>query len=814
MKKADLHVHSKFSAHPSEWFLQRIGTRESYTEPDFIYQQAKALGMDFVTITDHNCLDASLYLREKYPLDTFTGCEVTTYFPEDGCKIHVVVWDITERQFAMIQKIRQDIYALRDYIKEEHIVHGVAHATFSINKKMNLENFEKLILLFDTFEAINGTRTKISNDVLFFALQELTPVVMTELYAKYRIEPFSETPWHKGFYGGSDDHSALFIAKTYTAVEKDAVTPQDFLQHVRDKETFAGGRHNDYIGFAASLYKIAYEFSKSNKNGISSMLMETINRVLFEKKKLDFKSRMSLKKIELFGNSPLTPYLLDFIKTFRELQDSHMEDKLSVVYEHLTKISDELVRSVLDSISGSLKGGDISKLVKNVATLIPTAFISAPFFSTINILNDSRELLEQLRYKYENVPALNRKKILWFTDTISDLNGVSETIRKLGWISYKRGLDLQIVYCDPGDSREAEMLPPSAIALPQVAQHTPSAFNTYTLRIPSMLAAIKMISEAQPHEILISTPGPVGWIGMIMAKLLHIPCRAIYHTDFTAYTQRIIKDEVIAGAVQAYVQWFYSFCDTVYVPTFEYMEILEKRGYNRTKMVRFKRGIDRTLFNPVSESRQTLSDAFGVKQGINLLYAGRISKEKNIGTLFTMYESLREKYTDLNLVLCGDGPDFESYKKQYQSSDRIYFLGRIAREKLPKLYSAADCFVFPSLTDTFGMVVLEAQACGLPVVVSASGGPSEIIRDGVTGLVVEGNSVQSWEEKVEEIVKMINSEPDKYLQMRYEAVRHVERNYNWDDVLSLIFGTRTIFPKTKTPWNQKDLREPGEVIHT
>ena len=81
MKKADLHCHSKFSEHPSEWFLQRLGARESYTDPLDIYAMAKKAGMDYVTITDHNRIEGALKLKEKYPNDTFTGLEATTYFP-------------------------------------------------------------------------------------------------------------------------------------------------------------------------------------------------------------------------------------------------------------------------------------------------------------------------------------------------------------------------------------------------------------------------------------------------------------------------------------------------------------------------------------------------------------------------------------------------------------------------------------------------------------------------------------------------------------------------------------------------------------
>lgn len=94
MAKVDLHAHSKYSNHPSEWFLQRLGAAESYTEPEAIYRMARSRGMDFVTVTDHNCMRASLELVAKYPEHCFSGVEATAYFPEDGCKVHVLIYGL------------------------------------------------------------------------------------------------------------------------------------------------------------------------------------------------------------------------------------------------------------------------------------------------------------------------------------------------------------------------------------------------------------------------------------------------------------------------------------------------------------------------------------------------------------------------------------------------------------------------------------------------------------------------------------------------------------------------------------------------
>jgi predicted metal-dependent phosphoesterase TrpH len=110
--RADLHVHSIHSERPSEWILKTLGTRESYTQPEHIYRQAREHGMDLVTITDHNTIDGVLELRTRYGRDILMGVEATTYFPEDGCKIHVLIYGFSEGQFAEINRARASIYDL------------------------------------------------------------------------------------------------------------------------------------------------------------------------------------------------------------------------------------------------------------------------------------------------------------------------------------------------------------------------------------------------------------------------------------------------------------------------------------------------------------------------------------------------------------------------------------------------------------------------------------------------------------------------------------------------------------------------------
>ncbi|MGD9058062.1 MAG: glycosyl transferase, partial [Desulfobacterales bacterium] len=151
--RADLHVHSKYSQRPSQWFLQKIGCPESFTEPLDLYRIARNRGMTLVTITDHNRIDGALEIAHLP--GTFISEEVTSYFPEDQCKVHVLVYQITESQHEDIQNLRSNLYELVDYLQLEGIYYALAHPMYAVNDRLTIEHFEKCLLLFNNFE-LNG----------------------------------------------------------------------------------------------------------------------------------------------------------------------------------------------------------------------------------------------------------------------------------------------------------------------------------------------------------------------------------------------------------------------------------------------------------------------------------------------------------------------------------------------------------------------------------------------------------------------------------------------------------------------------------
>src|SRR5207248_3899049 len=134
----------------------------------------------------------------------------------DPCKIHLLVWGITEKQHQDIVIVRDNIFSLQRYLQSAQIAHAVAHPLYSINGKLEASHLERLILLFKHFESVNGLRDALLSELAIELLTSLTPEKIENLAAKHNLPPTHPEPWKKIFVGGSDDHGGIFIASSYT----------------------------------------------------------------------------------------------------------------------------------------------------------------------------------------------------------------------------------------------------------------------------------------------------------------------------------------------------------------------------------------------------------------------------------------------------------------------------------------------------------------------------------------------------------------------------------------------------------------------
>jgi glycosyltransferase involved in cell wall biosynthesis len=647
-------------------------------------------------------------------------------------------------------------------------------------------HLEKLILLFDIFEAINGSRDGYTNKKWLEALRNLTPEYIEHLRNKHKIEPMSSTPWIKGKTGGSDDHAAIFIGKTFT--EAEATNPSGFIKELKERRTNPAGRHNDYKGLAFALYKIAYDFSHSKATKDSSSLLAKITGFIFEEKPFDISTGLKINKIKHFDKKKtgtITGHLIGLIDALKNSPED-IEEKLEIVYTKISAIADSFFSSLLRSLEKDLAIGDIESVIKNISSSIPGIFLSMPFFTTLSNMYRCRSVINNFSATISG-GRQKPKRILWFTDTINDLNGVSVTLKNMCWAAHACGADIKAAACiDPAD--KAADIPPNVINLPTMYSFAMPYYENVVIKFPSALESLRLIYDYEPDEIYVSTPGPVGIFGLLAAKMLGLKSTGIYHTDFAEQANHIIKDESAVSLIDSYAKWFYGMIDLIKVPTKEYIKILEQRGYDNRKMSVFRRGIDSSLFSPRAGGRTVIKEYFGIKDGLNLVYSGRISQDKNLDFLLDVFSEFLNTGAKANLILLGDGPYMHELMKKIDGQSRVFFSGSLSQQALPALYSGCDIFVFPSTTDTFGMAVLEAQCCGLPAIVSSTGGPKELIKDIATGFIAMSNDKQDWLESIKRLAYLHDNEPSRFAEMKRFAREYAVSRFNWKSVIDDITG--------------------------
>jgi glycosyltransferase involved in cell wall biosynthesis len=218
-----------------------------------------------------------------------------------------------------------------------------------------------------------------------------------------------------------------------------------------------------------------------------------------------------------------------------------------------------------------------------------------------------------------------------------------------------------------------------------------------------------------------------------------------------------------------YTLWYYNEMDVVYVPSHAVGDELKSKGIAEEKIRFYPRGIDSRRFHPSKRNgffkhRYRLEDRV-----LKLLYVGRVSREKNVTLLENVFRELCKTHGGIHLVIVGDGPYFEEMKRRTADLP-VTFTGFLDGEDLCQAYASSDIFVFPSTTDTFGNVILEAQASGLPVVVTDEGGPKENLLPGKSGFVIPAHDEERFTRALTDLV----DNPDLLQTMKQNARRYSE----------------------------------------
>ena len=759
--RVDLHLHSKYSKRPAEWILQKLGCPESFTEPSQVYKIAKQKGMSLVTITDHNTISGSLEIAHLP--DVFVSEEVTTYFPQDRCKAHVLVYNINEAIHQELQEVRESIFDLVDYLHEKGIVHVLAHPLFAVNDRLTIEHFEQFLLLFRNFE-LNGARHDDQNRHLRTILSRLTPSDIDRLTAKHGISPLFDRPWQKYLTGGSDDHSSLNVARQYTEIPM-VGTAEDFLRAIETDKTKIVGLPSTAKTMAHNLYGIAYQFYKNRFNFERHVNKDIFLRFLDRFLQNDQHESGLLTKLYAVWNHRKRPRssgaeshrvqdvlrheTLVLIRDDPELMEmvrngngngANLDQKW---FEFANQTSNKVLAHLGKHILDHLSGANLFKMFHSIGSAGALYSILAPYFVAFSMFSKEKQLSEQILARFTgsepDEPSPNKPvKVAHFTDTYYDVNGVALTLRHQVHMALKSKKNLTVITCDgehPAKGRGVRNFQPIGV-------HEVPEYPELKLLIPPFLEMLDYCYEQGFTQIHSATPGPIGLAALAIARILKLPISGTYHTALPQYAQYLTGDDNIEDLVWRLTLWYYDQMDSVYVPSRSTAQELIQKGIKPERIRLFPRGVDIRRFHPSKRNRQFLRDRFQVGDGTKLLYVGRISKEKDLSLLAEVFKTLLATHDHLQLIIVGEGPYLLELQESLKGTPTV-FTGYLEGEDLATVFASCDLFVFPSTTDTFGNVILEAQASGIPVVVTDSGGPQENVIPEETGLVVEAHSAES-----------------------------------------------------------------------
>jgi glycosyltransferase involved in cell wall biosynthesis len=374
-------------------------------------------------------------------------------------------------------------------------------------------------------------------------------------------------------------------------------------------------------------------------------------------------------------------------------------------------------------------------------------------------------------------------RVAFFPDSFHEINGVAHTSRNFEDFARRRGMPF---LCIRAGHREEPLecegeqwtleLPRSAMA---VSVERDLSFDPVFARHGDLIE--RTLCGFRPNVIHITGPSELGIFGAYFAWKLKIPLVASWHTNLHEYASRRMRwlSRHLGEAGRTVEQWteegaleattrFYRLAKVLYAPNPPLCALLEQRTGRRCHLM--QRGVDTALFSP---AKRTRADDCGHVLG----YVGRLSVEKNVDLLPRVHEVLKTMGWTPRWMIVGHGADEEMLRRALGDAA---IAGVLRGEQPAEAYANMDLLIFPSHTDTFGNVVLEALASGVPAIVTPHGGPAHIVRDGVTGRVVHDEQFAAT------IADLLHA-PERMQSMR-SAAREYALGCSWDTVFERVLA--------------------------
>ncbi len=310
--------------------------------------------------------------------------------------------------------------------------------------------------------------------------------------------------------------------------------------------------------------------------------------------------------------------------------------------------------------------------------------------------------------------------------------------------------------------------------------------DDYSLALPALTKQrlYTQLDQFSPDVIHITTPSALGFFALKYAQKRNIPVISIYHTHFLAYIPYYFRN--MPFLVKPVSHWmlgamnrFYNNCQLIYAPTPSMLRQLVEVGIAEDRLTLWQRGINLQLFNPARRRPDFFQEVTGNTRK-NILFASRLVWEKNLKTLIALAELIQKKNLPYNLIIAGDGA---ARKDMQQQMPQAFFVGKQDHETLAIMYASADVFIFPSISETYGNVVTEAMASGLPCVIADGGGSADLIEHGYNGYKCNPMEAKAYLHYIE---KLLEDNAHRY-QIQQHGLATVAP-LNWDALAKRYFA--------------------------
>jgi glycosyltransferase involved in cell wall biosynthesis/predicted metal-dependent phosphoesterase TrpH len=686
--RVDLHCHSTASVLSKLGVQTSLGLPECATPPEDVLELATRRGMDFVTITDHDTIAGALTLADDPRV--FLSEELTVAFKGEGQAVHVLCYDITPDDHDWLQAHNDDVEACAEYLHEHEIATALAHPFYAVAAPLTPRHRRRLAQLFPVWETRNGSRAKELN-----------------MPAAIYIETHGGTG-----VGGSDDHAGVDIGRTFTETPRCA-TPQEFLAHVRAGRAAARGEQGSAAKWAHAAMGLATralgQGSGAGTRPNPQAVLTMVDRIMREGEARSGAARADLGPDDARA---LLAAWLDSVDLERDeaaflawLQDddfSHADLFRRARRAHERKLAQAVEEVVVQTQSATPDYG------RAASGLFDACVAAIPYAPAAAFLGkEKRKLVHR-----EGEPL----RVALVADGVGGMHGVTHTLDEIRERGVP-GFEVEVVGTDPNVDRR----------LSAVAEVDIPFYAGLKVGVPSLPAIVETLAEGRYDLVHLCSPGPSGVAAAVIARMMDLPVLGSYHTELAAYAGLRSADPQLELYVRLVTAGFYGQCAHVLSPSPQSDDALRGLGVAQDRIGRWDRGVDVARFDPAKR----VAGLFG--DGFNVLYAGRLTREKGADLLADAFEAARARDPRLHLVLAGGGPEQEQLAARL--GKHATFTGWLEGEALARAYASADAFLFASRTDTFGQVLLEAQASGLPVVAVAEGGPLSLIEDGATGLL-------------------------------------------------------------------------------